>query len=63
VQRGDPGIDHAGLRAYLLARIADYKVPDFRHVGDEAVPRNQNGKQQKADVRLLAAALVEGLAR
>ncbi|MGX7704927.1 class I adenylate-forming enzyme family protein [Methylobacterium sp. Gmos1] len=60
VTRRDPGLDPAGLRAGLLARIADYKVPDFWHVTDAAVPRNQNGKPQKAEVRRLAAGMVGG---
>lgn len=41
---------------FLLARIADYKVPDFWDVGEIPVPRNQNGKVQKADVRERAKA-------
>ena len=59
VQRRDADVDGGSLRAYLLARIADYKVPDFWHVGDDAVPRNQNGKPQKAEVRRLAVELLE----
>jgi acyl-CoA synthetase (AMP-forming)/AMP-acid ligase II len=59
VRRRDADVDGGSLRAYLLARIADYKVPDFWHVGDDAVPRNQNGKPQKAEVRRLAVELLE----
>jgi hypothetical protein len=36
------------------SRIADYKAPDFSRVGDDPVPRNQNGRPQKGrglDVR------------
>lgn len=44
------------LRTYLMARIADYKVPDFWDVGNAAIPRNQNGKVQKAVVRARAEA-------
>jgi len=62
VARCDPALDAAGLRAFLLARIADYKVPDHWHVGDGPVPRNQNGKLQKAEVRRIASSLLEGIA-
>jgi long-chain acyl-CoA synthetase len=52
------GPDGPALKAYLAARIADYKVPDFWHVSGEPVPRNQNGKLQKDVVRQLAATLL-----
>lgn len=39
------------LKAYLLARIADYKIPDFWSISNEPIPRNQNGKVQKAIIR------------
>ncbi len=58
VQRRAASVDGPALRDYLRARIADYKVPDFWHVCEDPVPRNQNGKQQKADVRRLAAELM-----
>lgn len=57
VRRRNAELNGQALRAYLLARIADYKVPDFWLVGDDPVPRNQNGKVQKADVRALARKL------
>ena len=44
------------LRDFLAARIADYKVPDFWEVGDTPIPRNQNGKMQKAELRARALA-------
>lgn len=61
VERRAAHLDSEALRTYLLARIADYKVPDFWHVGEDAVPRNQNGKQQKADIRHLAQRLIRGI--
>ncbi len=51
-----PSTSGDDLCAFLLARIADYKVPDFWDVGETPVPRNQNGKVQKADVRARAKA-------
>ncbi|MDZ3992570.1 class I adenylate-forming enzyme family protein [Pseudomonas sp. Teo4] len=42
------------LKAYLLARIADYKVPDFWSISSDPIPRNQNGKVQKAIIREIA---------
>ncbi|WVT78155.1 AMP-binding protein (plasmid) [Sinorhizobium chiapasense] len=57
VKRRAAELNGDALRAYLLAKIADYKVPDFWLVGEEPVPRNQNGKVQKADVRELAKKL------
>lgn len=55
VQRRDGATEAEALRAYLRSRIADYKVPDFWLVGEAPVPRNQNGKHQKAEVRRIAA--------
>jgi long-chain acyl-CoA synthetase len=51
-----PELTAEDLQAFLKARIADYKVPDFWDVGATPVPRNQNGKVQKADVRARAQA-------
>lgn len=48
----------ADLRDYLVARIADYKVPDHWWIGEREVPRNQNGKVQKAEVRKFADELL-----
>lgn len=57
VKRRSAGVTDTSLRAYLLEKIADYKVPDFWLVSEQAVPRNQNGKIQKAEVRELARKL------
>jgi len=46
------------LRAWLLERIADYKVPDFWNLGPEPIPRHQNGKVQKGQLRETAMAEV-----
>lgn len=56
ITTGSNNLSGETLRAYLLDRIADYKVPDFWDVGRDPVPRNQNGKAQKADVRARAKA-------
>jgi acyl-CoA synthetase (AMP-forming)/AMP-acid ligase II len=48
------------LKTYLQARIADYKVPDFWSIGDIPMPRNQNGKLQKAELREKALNLLKG---
>jgi long-chain acyl-CoA synthetase len=51
------------LKDFLLARIADYKIPDFWYVTPEAVPRNQNGKLQKDVIRKFALANMGAEAR
>lgn len=57
VKRRSTAVTDSALKAYLLEKIADYKVPDFWLIGEDAVPRNQNGKAQKAEVRELARKL------
>lgn len=46
----------AMLADYLTARIADYKVPDFWTLTHDPLPRNQNGKLQKGELRDIARA-------
>ena len=58
VTTADGTLNGDQLRTYLAARIADYKVPDFWDVGNTPIPRNQNGKVQKAEVRARAIARV-----
>lgn len=41
------------LKAFMLARLADYKVPEFIEIMDKPLPRNVNGKLLKRDLRLL----------
>lgn len=50
-------IDEATVRAFCADRLADYKVPGQVVVGRESLPRNANGKIQKADLRRMASAL------
>ena len=50
-------IDAAGVRAFCTERMADYKVPGQVVIGSEPLPRNANGKIQKADLRQMALAL------
>lgn len=57
VQPRDASLTEDALRAYLLARIADYKVPDFWRLDCAPLPRNQNGKLQKAGLREVALRL------
>jgi acyl-CoA synthetase (AMP-forming)/AMP-acid ligase II len=47
------------LRAFCLLRIADYKVPDRWTIGTEPLPRNANGKFQKAVMRDEARRMAE----
>jgi acyl-CoA synthetase (AMP-forming)/AMP-acid ligase II len=46
-----PNLDAANLRAYLAARLSDYKVPDFFTFLDQPLPRNANGKILKRELR------------
>jgi long-chain acyl-CoA synthetase len=45
------------VRAFCSERMADYKVPGLVVVGREPLPRNANGKIQKAQLRQMALAL------
>lgn len=51
ISTGNTTLRGEALKAYLLARIADYKVPDFWSISNEPIPRNQNGKVQKSIIR------------
>jgi acyl-CoA synthetase (AMP-forming)/AMP-acid ligase II len=50
-------LDEAQIRQYCMARMADYKVPARVVLGREPLPRNANGKIQKAELREMAKAL------
>ena len=50
-------LDEAHVRAFCAERMADYKVPGRVVIGREALPRNANGKIQKAELRALALTL------
>ncbi len=45
------------VRAWCAERMADYKVPGRVVIGQQPLPRNANGKIQKAELRQMAAAL------
>ncbi len=51
------------VRQFCADRMADYKVPDWVVLSEEPLPRNANGKIQKAELRLLAARHVASAAR
>ena len=51
------------VRGFCAARMADYKVPDWVVVTGEPLPRNANGKIQKAVLREHAARHVATAAR
>ena len=53
----DGGIDEAAVRRFCAERMADYKVPARVVIDQRALPRNANGKIQKAELRELARAL------
>ena len=47
-------LDAGQVRAFCAGRMADYKVPAQVVIGQEPLPRNANGKIQKADLRRMA---------
>ncbi|MDB5850694.1 MAG: putative AMP-dependent synthetase and ligase [Rhodoferax sp.] len=51
------GLDEAAVRSYCATRMADYKVPERVVIGVAQLPRNANGKIQKADLRQTAKTL------
>lgn len=51
------GLDEASVRAFCAERMADYKVPGQVVIGTNPLPRNANGKIQKAELRGMARAL------
>ncbi len=51
VRLADPTVTADALKAFLLLRLADYKVPEFIEIADEPLPRNVNGKLLKRDLR------------
>lgn len=57
VKRSHDDLDEGELRNALTGRIADYKIPDFWVVSNDPVPRNQNGKALKAELRRTAVEL------
>ena len=57
-----PLSEHA-VRSFCAARMADYKVPDWVVLSEQPLPRNANGKIQKAELRQMAARHVAAAAR
>jgi long-chain acyl-CoA synthetase len=53
----DPALDEATVRAFRAEQMADYKVPGRVVIGTVPLPRNPNGKIQKAELREKARAL------
>jgi long-chain acyl-CoA synthetase len=51
VRPRDPGVSAEEIRAFCAARMADYKVPEVIELIAEPLPRNANGKLQKAMLR------------
>jgi long-chain acyl-CoA synthetase len=47
----DGGLTAAAIRAFCAERLADYKVPELIVLVDAPLPRNANGKLQKAALR------------
>ena len=54
----DRGVTEAAIRAFCAERMADYKVPEFVTLMSEPLPRNANGKVQKAALRERAASSI-----
>lgn len=50
-------LDEAQIRGICMRQMADYKVPSRVVLGHTALPRNANGKIQKAELREMAMAL------
>lgn len=58
----DSMMDEHEVRAWCAEQVSDYKVPGVVHISADPLPRNANGKIQKADLRERAAALGPGVA-
>jgi O-succinylbenzoic acid--CoA ligase len=56
VRHRDGGVTAEALRAFCAERMADYKVPEVIELVAEPLPRNANGKLQKAVLRERARA-------
>ncbi len=54
VPRADGALDVAAVRRFCAERLADYKVPETITVDTAPLPRNRNGKLQKAELRMRA---------
>jgi long-chain acyl-CoA synthetase len=57
INAGDAAITTQAVQAFCAARLADYKVPEYVVIGNRPLPRNANGKIQKAELRTMAEQL------
>ena len=57
INAGEGAVTEEAIRAFCASRMADYKVPEYVVVGNRPLPRNANGKIQKADLREAAQKL------
>jgi acyl-CoA synthetase (AMP-forming)/AMP-acid ligase II len=55
VVRNNQPLSEAAIRDFCAERLSDYKVPDSVSIGYDPLPRNANGKIQKALLRNLKA--------
>ena len=53
----DESVDQQAVREWCATRMADYKLPARIVIGNAPLPRNANGKIQKADLRALVKTL------
>ena len=51
------GLTGDEVRSFCKPLVADYKLPELFHIGAERLPRNANGKFDKASMRTLVATL------
>ncbi len=56
----EPGVTAEAIRAFCAERMADYKVPEVIELASGPLPRNANGKVQKAVLRERARATLSG---
>jgi acyl-CoA synthetase (AMP-forming)/AMP-acid ligase II len=54
-----PGADAEDIRRFCATRLADYKVPETIELVAEPLPRNANGKVQKAVLRQRLAEAIQ----
>ena len=57
INAGDAAVTEEAIREFCATRMADYKVPEYVVVGTRPLPRNANGKIQKAELREAAQKL------
>ena len=57
INASDAAVTAEAIRGFCATRMADYKVPEYVVVGNRPLPRNANGKIQKAELREAAQKL------